>query len=688
MATATYKIENKKLKLGSRSVALLSGEVHYWRLDPHQWRPILERVKEMGIKVVSSYICWDFHEENSGKMDFTGRTEPRRNLVGFVELLTEMEFDIILRPGPYIYAEWKNNGVPDRVAHLHRLDPLFLQESEMYMQQVIEVIKPYFFTNGGNVILLQADNEIDPWPTFFTEKIGIGKTIGLFSEYIRGQYSSVEKYNQVHHSHVADLDQIRPVCMDVPDRQNQFSAYLDYLRFKHWFTDQVAKWAVETYRRLGVDIPIYLNGYDGLGVQNWVHFGRIGDFYGLDTYPTNEFTRWGDEFRFLLEKGRYSRAVSKLPYLGEFESGIWHGWHYDTLSLTPNHYRLAALSALLAGFAGWNWYMLVNRDNWYMSPINEWGRTRPELFEVFKQITSLYQRIDPPSLEHLCCVTVTSDPTQRAVVKTSEKFMKAIYLTGLDYQFFDLEVNECSQPLVFYSGREWMGMESQKKLRDYVINGGHVVFFGQVPTLDDFMQPTHIFDQPEPAGMLPGLNKLEITINGQSYKADLPWMEWFNSIPGEPISAVRLRPEGINAEELLLQHSLETGQSYIIGYTVRQGSGKITYIGTDPTPELILAILKSNGVVLPVQSLNPEWANALYKRGDEYFLFIANPTDFVGTTLFTLTDDFGESMSWVVEDLVAENSETLTSQSWTLSCKVNLNRKDATVLRITKAEQE
>jgi len=90
--------------------------------------------------------------------------------------------------------------------------------------------------------------------------------------------------------------------VDVPDRPDQFPAYLDYLRFKHWYTDRVATWAVETYRKLGVDIPIYLNGYDGLGVQNWVHFDQIADFYGLDTYPTNEFARWPDEFRFLLEK--------------------------------------------------------------------------------------------------------------------------------------------------------------------------------------------------------------------------------------------------------------------------------------------------------------------------------------------------------------------------------------------------
>jgi hypothetical protein len=687
MKTTPWKVENKKLNLGNRSISMLSGEVHYWRLDPHQWRPVLERVRELGIRLVASYICWDFHETSPGEFDFTGRTDPRRNLVGFIELLTEMGFDIVLRPGPYIYAEWKNNGVPDRVAHLHRLDPLFLTESSKYMQAVVEVIQPYFHTRGGKVVLLQADNEIDLWQALFTEKIGIGKARGSFTDFIHQEYSTADDYNLIHHTHFADLDQIRPVCMDVPDRPELFSQYLVYLRFKHWYTDAVAKWAVETYRQLGVDIPIYLNGYDGLGVQNWVHFGKIGDLYGLDTYPTNELTRWPDEFRFLLEKGRYSRAISKLPYLAEFESGIWHGWHYDTLALTPNHYRFTSLSALLAGFAGWNWYMLVNRDNWYMAPINEWGRTRPELFEVFKQIVEIYERVAPPTLEHLSRLFVSADPTQRAVVKTNEKFMKALFSTRIDFEFFDLEVGECSQPLVFYSGREWLGAESQKKLLQYVNSGGHLVFFGVVPTLDDTFQPTHFFKKPEPSGLLPKINTFEVTIAGHTFKAEMPWMEWFSQVEGSPITVIRVPPEGITAEELLLQHSLEVGQSYVIGYSINQGAGKITYIGADPSPELIGGVLKSAGIEPPVHASNPEWASALYRRDGKYYLFIVNPTDQNGTAVFELTADFGANTAWKIENLVSKTSEIVTSLDDKLSLSTNLSRKDALVLQITRLDQ-
>jgi hypothetical protein len=75
---------------------------------------------------------------------------------------------------------------------------------------------------------------------------------------------------------------------------------------------------------------------------------------------------------------------------------------------------MICISALQAGAAGWNWYMLVNRDNWYQSPINEWGRTKPGLFSAFQQITSLFNKVDPTTLKRLTQTAITFDPLQRA----------------------------------------------------------------------------------------------------------------------------------------------------------------------------------------------------------------------------------------------------------------------------------
>jgi beta-galactosidase len=103
---ADVKISEYKVWVDDNAFPLLSGEVHYWRLAPENWHVVLERAREMGIDVISSYVCWDFHEYAPGVFDFTGETDSRRNLSGFLDLLTEMGFWIVIRPGPYVYTEW------------------------------------------------------------------------------------------------------------------------------------------------------------------------------------------------------------------------------------------------------------------------------------------------------------------------------------------------------------------------------------------------------------------------------------------------------------------------------------------------------------------------------------------------------------------------------------------------------
>lgn len=86
------KIIDKTMHVGDVEIPLLSGEVHYWRLDPERWLQVLRRVREMGLNVIATYACWDFHELEPGKFDFTGRTDPHRNLVSFLELLRSEGF--------------------------------------------------------------------------------------------------------------------------------------------------------------------------------------------------------------------------------------------------------------------------------------------------------------------------------------------------------------------------------------------------------------------------------------------------------------------------------------------------------------------------------------------------------------------------------------------------------------------
>src|SRR5688572_7489845 len=115
------RIAENRVWVGDESRALLSGEVHFWRLDPSVWPAVIDRAGALGLRILSTYVCWDFHEVAPGKFDLLGETDPRRNLGAFLELVQQAGMWLLVRPGPYIYAEWPNSGIPERVVQWHRL---------------------------------------------------------------------------------------------------------------------------------------------------------------------------------------------------------------------------------------------------------------------------------------------------------------------------------------------------------------------------------------------------------------------------------------------------------------------------------------------------------------------------------------------------------------------------------------
>lgn len=678
----SVRIADKKVWVDDLAVPLLSGEIHYWRLDPANWQAVLRRAREVGVGVIATYVCWDFHEIEPGRYDFRGETDPRRNLLRFLELLTEEGFWIILRPGPYIYSEWRNNGVPDDVARFHRLDRAFQRRAAPYMRAVVETTRPYLATNGGRILLWQADNEIDPWAGWYTEQLGLGGQRGLFHEFLRERYSNVQALNASWGTAYTSVEEARAVCEMFPSRPDWMRRYLDFVRFQHWYVTRVAVWAVQTYRDYGVDVPIYLNAYSGVSIQPWADLEAIADLAGPDIYPSRELSLRAEEHRKFLEAVRATRTYSSLPYIAEFEAGIWHDWLEDVGSLPPNHYRMICVSALLAGAAGWNWYMLVNRDNWYQCPINEWGRTRPDLFEAFQQITGLYNRIDPPTLVRQTHLAVTFDTLQRGSQRPGQDLLRALYEADLDYEFYDVNRGGCEQPILIYAGGDWLSAGGQQNLKSYVESGGHLVCLGTYPSLDDNLRPLNLLDVQEPDGIVGGSpGGLWLNVLGTEVRS--PWAFHYSSAPGSPIVATRRAPGDQTQEELSLQMGLQVGTQYTVGYTEQRGKGCLSVIGLAPSVELVLALQEILPLTIPARSLTPRVSSALFQRGQERYVFTVNHGEEHQIAHIALDQASLGSPCWQAEDL-------LSRETWTLDLRtgdrlaIPLARKDGTVIQLRK----
>lgn len=678
------RVTGKQIQVGETLLPLLSGEVHYWRLQPQMWRPILGRVREMGLGIVASYVCWDFHEVAPGRFDFYGESDPRRDLAGFLRLLADEGFWVVLRPGPYIYSEWRNGGVPDRVAPYHRLHPAFLDAAETYMAAVVEVSRAHLATNGGRIILWQADNEIDPWPHWYREQLGLGKSAGPFQAFLSERYEEIGALNEAWGTAYGTFDEARATLLMAPDQPDRWRRYLDFVRFRHDYVNEVATWAVGTYRKLGVDVPIYLNGYSGVETQRLADLETIGDLAGPDIYPSNEFALRANEHRNFLDAVRYTASYSALPHIPEFQSGIWIDWLPEVGTLSPIHYRLMCVSALMAGAAGWNWYMLVNRDNWLQAPINETAHTRGALFEVFRQVVSAYQAIAPPSLEPLVQLGVTYAPLQRATTRPGQPLLQALYDADLDYLFCDVEQGICETPLLIYAGGPWLGRAAQDNLRSYVERGGHLLLVGEYPRYDEEMRPYNALDIAEPAGItrnVPGPAQARLQLGEASVVTDSAFFFHYERVPGEPLQVVELPLAVGGAEELSLQWSLTAGEQYTVGYSEQRGNGRITVVGLVPTPGLLLGLQHWAGVIPPSRSVTAGINTALYRQGEGLVLFATNQGEEEKTAAILLDTTLLGDGQYEVYDLLHDRPVE-APLSVTGRLYVTLPRKDGTIVQI------
>ena len=136
------------------------GEVHFSRLKKENWKEELEKVKAGGVTLVSTYLFWIYHEETEGIYDFSGDNDIR----SFVETCKELGLYVALRIGPWAHGECRNGGFPDwlmkKDMKLRTNDPAYLSEVRKWYGKIAEEVKGLFYKDGGNIVVVQIENEL------------------------------------------------------------------------------------------------------------------------------------------------------------------------------------------------------------------------------------------------------------------------------------------------------------------------------------------------------------------------------------------------------------------------------------------------------------------------------------------------------------------------------------------------
>lgn len=642
-------VEENCLTVAGRRIPILAGEFHFWRTSKDNWSRILDKFVGADLGIVSSYVAWNFHEYEMGRFDFKGSTLDRRDLEGFLRLCEEKRLRLFLRPGPYISAEWRNLGPPDYAAKLHRLDPQFLRLADRWISNVCNVVVPHLATRGGCIIAVQADNEMDPivaQPGFdAAEQLGLGSSPGFYQvTWLKGRYGSIEKLNAAWHTAYTGFDAVKPVATaeNVRDRKT-LSAYFDFCRFKEWYAQEASRIIIGFYRDHGIDVPISLNVYPRFTPQNYVQFQKVADLVGFDVYPAALIPRGWRWFEYdaFVEMTRYLCASVGTPFSAEFGLGAWHGHHYQTGVITGQHVRYQALLALALGIKGLSWYMFVNRDNWYFSPVNENGEIRPELYDQVKDLVRIFKELSPPTMRKITSTSIVwyRPHMWRSMLDDVSPWRYVSQSLGacdLDYEIWDLESSiDHSKPLALYAGYDFMDETAQKKLLQKIETGMTLVCFTELPTFD--------------------IDGVHLTALRDTAGAPTPWTSWVDpSLTG-------------------------------VMHTV--GRGRLLLLRSRPTPEVMTALYRSLRIPIHATTGSSQFLTTVHSSPKGLVLFVVNTGESRGVASMRFdTESLGidPSENYVLSDVCAGKEQDIKGSSLS-STTIEVSPKDCAIRRISRS---
>jgi len=154
----TFEIKEDFI-LNGKPIKILSGAIHYFRIHPSDWYHSLYNLKALGLNTVETYVPWNLHEEKEEIFNFDGLLDIEK----FIEIAESLDLLVIIRPSPYICAEFEFGGLPawllNKDCRIRSSDPEFIQYVDNYYNKLLPKLTSFLITNGGPIIMMQIENE-------------------------------------------------------------------------------------------------------------------------------------------------------------------------------------------------------------------------------------------------------------------------------------------------------------------------------------------------------------------------------------------------------------------------------------------------------------------------------------------------------------------------------------------------
>ena len=555
------EIKNKQILIDGKPQIIMCGEIHYYRLKRKDWLDRIIKLKESGCNAVASYIPWLCHENTEGEFDLDGHTRPELDLATFIDMCKENGLYFFLRPGPFIMAEMKNEGVPywlyekypeiipigwdgnlPTTKTLDYLAPSFLSAARKWYAALALIVVSRLQNNGGNIIGFQLDNEIGmlSWVSNcpdLTENV-----LSDFTNWLKKNYDT----NSLSIRYPFDLEdsEIRKLAIRSPKEKYAAELMKDlgyYMRNRFArYVAQLRSFAEE----VGIkDIPFVINIHGTSGGRGFTFPVGISQLYeaynqgpgymsGSDIYlgdlTINNFQDLYIINGLIDSVNTADQPLSSVEFeCGDGNYGITCGGGYD-----PSAADFKTRMCIAQGNRMLNYYLFAGGTNYrldqdlkdgddriaftgerhgFAAPIDPEGElnyTYPRMSRSIKTMLAVSGKISVMQEEHdaVAFAFIPDYYMTEACYPKSEKMHeilknieqnraygaweimgRAMLIAGYRFGAIDIQkkpVSEWKIPVLALPSAQYMNIEIQEKLADYLKSGGGILLYGEVPIFD------------------------------------------------------------------------------------------------------------------------------------------------------------------------------------------------------------
>jgi beta-galactosidase len=179
-AQHTFTMGDEAFMLDGKPFQMISGEMHYPRVPREAWRARMKMAKAMGLNTIGTYVFWNLHEPQKGKFDFSGNND----VAEFVKIAKQEGLWVILRPSPYVCAEWEFGGYPywlqnEKGLVVRSTETQYTAEYRKYINEIGKQLAPLQINHGGNILMVQIENE---YGSYGSDKEYLALNQKLFTE--------------------------------------------------------------------------------------------------------------------------------------------------------------------------------------------------------------------------------------------------------------------------------------------------------------------------------------------------------------------------------------------------------------------------------------------------------------------------------------------------------------------------